>query len=112
RRSDVGPPRRGRARLVVRAARDVPSDQLSQRLARQIAQALPFHQQPFVERRIAEIEAVQQIAAIERRRAREALDRALTDQLLELRYIDSNRCPLQAHELTIREERRRLHTIE
>ena len=101
-----------RRRLVVRAARHVPIDQPCQRLTRQVAQALPFHQQPFVERRIAEIEAVQQIAAIERRRAREALDRALADQLLELRHIDRNRCPLQAQEVTIGEERRRLHAIE
>jgi hypothetical protein len=56
---DCEQPTRDRSCLVVRAARHVPNNQLRQRLACQIAQALLFHQQPFVERRIAEIEAVQ-----------------------------------------------------
>ena len=90
----------------------MPIEQFCLRLTGQIAQTLPFYQQPFVECRVAQIVAIQQIAAIKCRRPREILHAAVADQPLELRDINRDRGSLQAHEVTIGEQRRRLQSIE
>jgi hypothetical protein len=66
-------PPRDRCGLVVCATRHLQIEQPRQPVARKGAQALALHEQPIIESRITNIEAIEQIAPIERRRASNGL---------------------------------------
>jgi hypothetical protein len=105
-------PPRDHCRLIVCAARQVQIEQPCQPVACQGAQALALHEQPIIERRIATIEAIEQIAPIECRRTSNGLWGPRAEQLFEFRDIDSDRGTVQADEFAIDADRRGAHAIE
>ena len=71
-------------------------------------QALTFRQQPFLERRRAQMEAVEQLAAIELARALQRMRRIDGDEALELQYVDADAIFLQANRIGIGAEQSRV----
>src|SRR5262245_42354263 len=78
-------------------------------LPTEIALFMSLQQQPFFERSVAEIEPIEQISAIERGGPLQLLRRALECQLLELRHIDRDAGSLQAQEIPVSKQGRRVH---
>jgi hypothetical protein len=93
-------------------ARHLQIEQPRQAVACKGAQSLALHEQPILESGITNVEPIEQIAAVERRRMGKGNGRACAHELLELRHIDRDRSPVQGHELAIGEKRRWLGAIE
>ena len=89
------------SRLVVRAIGHMPDEHSGQRLTRKIAQALALHKQPLFEGRIANLQAIEQVASVEGHRSRDGLRRSFADQSLEFRDIDRYSSRVKRDELPI-----------
>jgi len=79
---------------------------------RQPAQPLALDQQPVLEGRVADLDAVEEVAAVERDCPFHRLDSRLAQQLLEEPDVDRDAVAIERDRLTIRDQRRRGHGAE
>jgi hypothetical protein len=73
----------------------------------ELPQPLAFAQQPLLERRLVERQSRQEIALVERARAREGLRRAVSEEPLEVRDIDADAAAIEGNRVPVEREARR-----
>ena len=80
------------------------TQQLRERVQRQLTQALTLRQKPFLERRFPKRQVVEQISAVESQGASERIRRGLSHLPLELEDVDFDRRRVQRDTVAIDQE--------